>query len=85
VVTVAEGVLTLVRSLAAREGGREVRVNAVTTELLTAPPVLAGPPPPLPSFPGRAEVDVAGAVRMLLSSDAIGITGSTVRAAGGRA
>ena len=64
-VTVAEGLLTLVRSLAAREGGRQVRVNAVTTELFTAPAVLAGSPPPLASFPGRVDVEVAGAVRML--------------------
>jgi len=84
VVTVAEGLITLVHSLAAREGGREVRVNAVTTELFTAPAVLAGSPPPLASFPGRADVEVAGAVRMLLSAEASGITGTTLRAAGGR-
>jgi len=84
VVTVAEGLLTLVRSLAAREGGRQVRVNAVTTELFTAPAVLAGSPPPLASFPGRIDVEVAGAVQMLGSSDASGLTGTVLRATGGR-
>ncbi len=85
VVMVAEGLLTLVRSLAAREGGRQVRVNAVTTELFTAPPVLAGSPPPLASFPGRVEVEVAGAVQMLGSSAASGLTGAVLRATEGRA
>ena len=85
VVTVAEGLLTLVRSLAAREGGRQVRVNAVTTELFTAPAVLAGSPPPLASFPGSVDVEVAGAVQMLGSSDASGLTGVVLRATGGRA
>jgi NAD(P)-dependent dehydrogenase (short-subunit alcohol dehydrogenase family) len=85
VVAVADGLLALVRSLAASEGPRRVRVNAVTTELFTAPAVLTGAPPPLVSFPGRADVEVAGAVRMLLSNDSVGITGTVVRAAGGRA
>jgi NAD(P)-dependent dehydrogenase (short-subunit alcohol dehydrogenase family) len=85
VVTVAEGLLTLVRSLAAREGGRQVRVNAVTTELFTAPAVLTGSPPPLSSFPGRVDVEVAGAVQLLGSPDASGLTGAVLRATGGRA
>ena len=85
VVTVAEGLLTLVRSLAAREGGRQVRVNAVTTELFTAPAVLTGSPPPLASFPGRVDIEVAGAVQMLGSPDASGLTGAVLRATGGRA
>jgi NAD(P)-dependent dehydrogenase (short-subunit alcohol dehydrogenase family) len=84
IVTVAEGLVTLVRSLAAREGGRGVRVNAVTTELFTAPAVRTGSPPPLASFPGRIDVEVAGAVRMLLSPESSGITGTTLRATGGR-
>lgn len=84
VVAVADGLIALVRSLAAREGARQVRVNAVTTELFTAPEVLTGAPPPLASFPGRVDVEVAGAVRMLLSPDSSGVTGSVVRAAGGR-
>jgi NAD(P)-dependent dehydrogenase (short-subunit alcohol dehydrogenase family) len=67
-VTVADGVTNLVRSLAAGEGERGVRVNAVIT-----------------SLPGRVEVEVAGAVRMLLSDDAVGLTGTTVTATGRRA
>ena len=70
VVTVAEGLLTLVRSLAAREGGRQVRVERGDDRLFTAPAVLAGSPPPLASFPGRVDVEVAGAVQMLGSPDA---------------
>lgn len=65
-VTVAEGVTNLVRSLAAAEGERGVRVNAVVSAL-------------------RTEVEVAGAVRMLLSDDAAGITGTAVPASGRRA
>jgi len=84
-VAVAEGVITFARSLALGEGARGVRVNAVSTEIATAPARLLGSPPPLASFPGRAEVEVAGAVRMLLSADAAGVTGSVVRADCGRA
>ena len=84
VVAVAEGIEALVRSLAASEGRRSVRVNAVTTELFTAPDLLPGAPPPLPTFPGRIDVDVAGAVRLLLSPASVGITGTSLRAAGGR-
>jgi len=84
VVAVADGMVALVRSLAASEGPRRVRVNAVTTELFTVPEVLTGAPPPLASFPGRVDVEVAGAVRMLLSPDSVGVTGTVVRAAGGR-
>ena len=84
VVAVADGLIALVRSLAASEGPRRVRVNAVTTELFTVPEVLTGAPPPLASFPGRIDVEVAGAVRMLQSRDSVGVTGIVVRAAGGR-
>jgi hypothetical protein len=84
-VAVAEGVLALVRSLAAAHGARRVRVNAVTTEVFTAPPVLLGAVPTFPAFPGRADREVAGAVRMLLSPDACGVTGTAVRADCGRA
>lgn len=83
-VAVADGVRNLVRSLAAVEGARGVRVNAVTTALHTAPDVLVGAAPPLPTFPGRVEVEVAGAVRLLLSPDAAGITGTSLPADGGR-
>src|SRR5262249_37930464 len=81
-VAVAEGVITFARSLALGEGGR---TNTVSTEVATAPARLFGSPPPLASFPGRAEVEVAGAVRMLLSADAAGLSGSVVRADCGRA
>lgn len=64
-VTVADGVTNLVRSLAAAEEERGVRVNAIVT-----------------SLPGRVEVEVAGAVRMLLSDDAVGLNGTTVPATG---
>lgn len=67
-VTVADGVTNVVRSLAAAEGERGVRVNAV-----------------IASLPGPVEIEVAGAVRMLLSDDAVGITGTAVSATGGRA
>lgn len=83
-VTVAEGMTNVVRSLAAREGGRNVRVNAVVSARHTDPEGLLGSPPPLPTFPGRIDVEVAGAVRMLLSDDAAGITGTALGATAGR-
>lgn len=83
-VAVGDGVVNLVRSLAAVEGARGVRVNAVTTELHTAPDPLLGAAPPLATFPGRVEVEVAGAVRLLLSPDAAGITGTALAADCGR-
>jgi NAD(P)-dependent dehydrogenase (short-subunit alcohol dehydrogenase family) len=83
-VAVAEGLITFARSLALGEGARGVRINVVSSEIWTAPARLHGSPPPLASFPGRAEVEVAGAVRMLLSADASGVTGSVVRADCGR-
>jgi len=84
-VGVAEGVLGLMRCVAVSEGPRAVRVNAVTTELWTAPEELLGPTPALASFPGRVDVEVAGAIRLLLSEDAAGVTGSVVSSDGGRA
>jgi NAD(P)-dependent dehydrogenase (short-subunit alcohol dehydrogenase family) len=83
-VTVAEGVANVVRSLAAREGGRGVRVNTVFSALHTPKSDLTGSPPPLPTFPGTVDREVAGAVRMLLSDDAAGITGTAISATGGR-
>jgi hypothetical protein len=68
VVTVADGVVNLVRSLAAQEG-RRVRVNAVLTER---------------EPDGRNDGATAGVVRLLLSDDALGITGSATSVAGGR-
>jgi NAD(P)-dependent dehydrogenase (short-subunit alcohol dehydrogenase family) len=83
-VAVGEGLFALARSAALAMGPRGVRVNVVSTQLSTAPRTLLGSPPPLASFPGRVEVEVAGAVRMLLSDDAVGVTGTVVRADCGR-
>ena len=83
-VALADGLVNLTRSLAASEGGRSVRVNAVTSQLHTRPDHLLGPPPPLVAFPGRVEVEVAGAVRLLLSADAVGVTGTALAAGCGR-
>ncbi|MHB1139122.1 MAG: Rossmann-fold NAD(P)-binding domain-containing protein, partial [Microthrixaceae bacterium] len=66
-VMVAEGLVTLSRSLGICEGDRGVRVNALLTELTTAPDKLLGLPPLLASFPGTVSHEIAGAVRMLLS------------------
>lgn len=81
---VAEGVRALTRSLALAEGSRGIRVNTVSTptRLPLAGPI--EPAPPLPSFPGSLEQDVAGAIRLLLSPDASGVTGSVVFADAGR-
>jgi hypothetical protein len=85
VVTVAEGLVNLGRSLGHSEGARGVRVNVVTSQLVTVPEVLVGLPPMVAGFPGAAEREIAGAVRLLLSADAAGISGTAVRADGGRA
>jgi NAD(P)-dependent dehydrogenase (short-subunit alcohol dehydrogenase family) len=84
-VTVGDGLVNLVRSLAAIDGVRGVRINAVTTEIHTAPAVLLGAAPALATFPGRIEVEVAGAVRLLLSPDATGVTGTALAVDCGRA
>lgn len=82
---VAEGVRAMVRSLALSEGARGVRVNTVSTPARLPLGELLHPAPPLASFPGTLDREVAGAVRMLLSEDACGITGSIVFADAGRA
>ena len=80
----ADAVETLARSLARSEGPRGVRVNTVTTPArLTRLPVVL-PPPPLATFPGAVTLEVAGAVRALLSHDSAGITATTVHADCGR-
>ena len=83
-VAAAEGILSLGRSMAASLGSRSIRVNGITTELTTAPDVPAGPPVFLPTFPGRIETEVAGAVRFLLSDESAGLTGSVLTADCGR-
>ncbi len=84
VLTVGEGLVNLVRSLAAREGGRGVRVNAVLSARPTPAHGRPGSPLPLATVPGRVDVEVAGAVRLLLADDAAGVTGVALAATGGR-
>jgi NAD(P)-dependent dehydrogenase (short-subunit alcohol dehydrogenase family) len=81
----AEGLAALTRSAALIHGPRRSRVNLVTTELFSAPETLLGMPPAMHSFPGTPGNEVAGAVEMLWSRAAAGITGTVVRADCGRA
>jgi NAD(P)-dependent dehydrogenase (short-subunit alcohol dehydrogenase family) len=81
---VADGVEAMVRSLARSEGPRGVRVNLVTTPTRLAPDDVVAPAPSLPNYPGTVAVEVAGAVRMLLSPGADGVTGTVVHADCGR-
>lgn len=79
-----DAVEAMVRSLARSEGPRGVRVNAVTTPVRLAPHRPIPPPPSLPSFPGRIDVEVADAVAMLIGSGTSGVTGTVVHADCGR-
>jgi len=81
---IGDGVVALIRSVAASEGPRGVRANAVTTPLRLVERATLAPAPPLPGYPGRIDVEVAGAIRMLLSEDACGLTGRVLAADGGR-
>ena len=81
---VADAACALVRSLARSEGARGVRVNAIVTSARLAPTRPLDPPPALASFPGTYEREVAGAVRLLLSADASGVTGQALAADCGR-
>ncbi len=81
----ARAVHAWVRSIASAEGKRGVRANTVVTPARLPSADVKGPAPPLPSFPGRVEHEVAGAVRSLLADDARGITGTRLVADGGRA
>jgi len=82
--SIGDGVVALVRSLAASEGRRGVRANAVTTPLGLVGPDVIAPPPPLDRFPGRLQDEVAGAIRLLLSPDSLGLTGRVLPADCGR-
>lgn len=81
---VAEGVAVLARSLALVHGERGTRINTVTSAVGSAPEVLLGLPPALPTYPGTPAREVAGAVRMVLGPDACGVTGTVVHADAGR-
>ncbi len=82
---IADGVLALVRSVAAAEGRRGVRANLVTTPIGLVEQASCLPAPPLAaSFPGRIDREVAGSVHMLLSPEACGLTGRALHADGGR-
>jgi NAD(P)-dependent dehydrogenase (short-subunit alcohol dehydrogenase family) len=82
---IADAVEALVRSLARSEGPRGVHVHAVTTPARVPPPRVVAPPPPLDSYPGTVEGDVAGAVQLLLSGEGTsGLTGTVLHADAGR-
>ena len=81
---ISDGVLALVRSVAASEGPRGVRSNLVTTPIGLVAGDLVAPAPPLSGFPGSIEDSVAGAVRSFLSPDAASLTGRVLNADGGR-
>lgn len=80
----ADAVEALVRSLARSEGPRGVRVNLVTTPRRLAPEQVVAPAPSLATYPGTVAAEVAGAVRLLLSDDGAGVTGTAVHADCGR-
>lgn len=81
---VSDAVEALTRSLGRSEGTRGVRVNAVTTPTRLTSGDVVQPSPPLARFPGRLEEDVLGAVRLLLSDEAVGLTGHVAHADAGR-
>jgi len=83
--TVTEGLAALTRSAALVHGARGSRINLVTTEVYSAPDTLLGLQPPLSTFPGKPGTEIAGAVEMLWSSAAAGITGTVVHVDCGRA
>lgn len=80
---IADGVLALVRSVAAAEGIRGVRANLVTTPIgfVENESVATAL---LPGFPDTLENQLAGALRTFLSVDASGLTGRVLAADAGR-
>jgi len=81
---VGEAAIVLARSIAQSEGARGVRANAVTTPMRLGGGVLA-PAPALPQrYPGTLDREIVGAVRMLLSDDARGVTAGVTHADCGR-
>jgi hypothetical protein len=81
---VSDAVEAFVRSLARSEGPRDLRINAVTTPARLIHGAVPSPPPPLASFPGTVEREVAAAAQMLLGGGVLGVTGTVVHADGGR-
>jgi NAD(P)-dependent dehydrogenase (short-subunit alcohol dehydrogenase family) len=82
--SVAEGAIVLARSLAQSEGPRGVRVNAVTTCARLGGGALAPPPALADRYPGAVGDEVAGAIRLLLSDDAAGMTAGVTHVDCGR-
>ncbi len=80
----ADAVEAFVRSLARSEGPRGVRVNAVTTPARFVSGPVVSPSPPLPSFPGTIDSELAAAGAMLLGPGVVGVTGTVVHADAGR-
>lgn len=81
---VAEGAIVLARSIAQSEGERGVRANAVTTCTRLGGGELAPPPALAGRYPGSLVGEVSGAVRLLLSDDARGMTAGVTHVDCGR-
>ncbi|HVW82205.1 MAG TPA: hypothetical protein VHB69_14835 [Mycobacteriales bacterium] len=75
---VADGVVNLVRSIARIEGGRGVRINAVTTAARIALPKELLAPAPLLGYPGTISTHVVPVVHQLLAEGSTGLTGHVV-------
>jgi NAD(P)-dependent dehydrogenase (short-subunit alcohol dehydrogenase family) len=80
---VADAVEVTVRSLARAEGGRGVRVNAVSTPRRADTPTSAQVALPGTLFTGSLD-EVVGTVSLLLSPDAAGVTATSVATGWGR-
>lgn len=75
---VADGAENLVRSMARAEGGRGVRVNAVTSSVRAASAEVRLAPAPLPGYPGSVSRHLAPVVAQLLEPAASGLTGRVI-------